>query len=328
MPRLAPRPAEKRSVDNELYRRRTEAAGIVAISVRVPSVRVTELKAIALEWRREAKLLLQSDRPSADQILQIHAVCDTLDMPVPPEAFETRATAAAWLHAHERKARPPPHSHPPASHRRPVNRGTAMPDAFPPSRRLLQASLVLLLPFAGTPAFAVPVDLRASNIAPADTRSTVAPVLPVPAVALSAPPITFLRAARQALAGGRYGRGTGGPGTSRDPASGERRTAWHGRDTCPGRHPRCSAGACGARSCRSRPGDRRGDRSTQHASCCGRVPAPGRPAGATPAAHPRCHRCPAFGAGPGDKGASPRPLGVARRQICVGAARHRTSSCR
>jgi hypothetical protein len=103
MPRLAPRPAEKRSVDNELYRRRTEAAGIVAISVRVPSVRVTELKAIALEWRREAKLLLQSDRPSADQILQIHAVCDTLDMPVPPEAFETRATAAAWLHAHERK---------------------------------------------------------------------------------------------------------------------------------------------------------------------------------------------------------------------------------
>jgi hypothetical protein len=80
-----------------------------------------------------------------------------------------------------------------------------MSDAFPPSRRLLQAILVLLLSFAGGPAFAVPVDVRASNIAPADTRSTVAPVLPVPAVALSALPITFLQAARQALAGGRTG---------------------------------------------------------------------------------------------------------------------------
>ena len=97
------RPPEKRSAENELYRRRTAAAGIVAISVRVPSVRVSELKAIALEWRRGAKLLLESDLPSADQILQIHAVCHALDQPIPPEAFETRATAAAWLHAHERK---------------------------------------------------------------------------------------------------------------------------------------------------------------------------------------------------------------------------------
>jgi hypothetical protein len=103
MPLSKPRPKEKRSVDNETYRRRTAAAGIVMVSVRVPSVRVAEIKAIALDWRREAKLLLESDLPSADQILQIHAVCHALGLPIPPEAFETRATAAAWLHAHERK---------------------------------------------------------------------------------------------------------------------------------------------------------------------------------------------------------------------------------
>ena len=98
-----PRPSDQRSVDNELYRRRTAAAGIVVVSIRVPSVRVPEIKAIALEWRREAKLLLESDLPSADQILRIHAVCHALDLRIPPDAFETRATAAEWLRAHERK---------------------------------------------------------------------------------------------------------------------------------------------------------------------------------------------------------------------------------
>ena len=77
--------------------------------------------------------------------------------------------------------------------------------ALSPSRRLVQASLILLLPAAAGPAFAAPLDLRASNIAPADTRSAVAPALPVPAVALSAPPLSFLEAARRALAGARTG---------------------------------------------------------------------------------------------------------------------------
>ena len=77
--------------------------------------------------------------------------------------------------------------------------------ALSPSRRLVQASLILLLPAAAGPAFAAPLDLRASNIAPADTRSAVAPALPVPAVALSAPPLSFLEAARRALAGARMG---------------------------------------------------------------------------------------------------------------------------
>ena len=77
--------------------------------------------------------------------------------------------------------------------------------ALSSSRRLVQASVILLLPAAAGPAFAAPLDLRASNIAPADTRSAVAPALPVPAVALSAPPLSFLEAARRALAGARTG---------------------------------------------------------------------------------------------------------------------------
>ena len=77
--------------------------------------------------------------------------------------------------------------------------------ALSPSRRLVQASLILLLPAAAGPTFAAPLDLRASNIAPGDTRSAVAPVLPVPAVSLSAPPLSFLEAARRALAGARTG---------------------------------------------------------------------------------------------------------------------------
>jgi hypothetical protein len=77
--------------------------------------------------------------------------------------------------------------------------------ALSPSRRLVQASLILLLPAAAGPTFAAPLDLRASNIAPGDTRSAVAPVLPVPAVSLSAPPLSFLEAARRALAGAHTG---------------------------------------------------------------------------------------------------------------------------
>jgi hypothetical protein len=78
--------------------------------------------------------------------------------------------------------------------------------ALSPSRRLVQASLILLLPAAAGPTFAAPLDLRASNIAPGDTRSAVAPILPVPAVSLRAPPLSFLEAARRALAGAHTGK--------------------------------------------------------------------------------------------------------------------------
>ena len=75
-----PRPKERRSVDNELYQRRAAAAGIVMVSVRVPSVRVPEIKAIALEWRREAKLLLGEKRPAVGR-----------SDPADPRLFVTRS---------------------------------------------------------------------------------------------------------------------------------------------------------------------------------------------------------------------------------------------
>ena len=72
-----------------------------------------------------------------------------------------------------------------------------------PSR--IRLYLGLFLSLTASPALAVPLDIHASNIAPSDTRSAVAPALPTPAVGPSAPPITFLRAARFSIAGGRTG---------------------------------------------------------------------------------------------------------------------------
>ena len=40
-----------------------------------------------LEWHRDAKLQLESDQPSADQILQIHGVCRVLPIKLPIDAF-------------------------------------------------------------------------------------------------------------------------------------------------------------------------------------------------------------------------------------------------
>jgi hypothetical protein len=50
-----------------------------------------------------------------------------------------------------------------------------------------------------------PLSDRASNIGPADTRSTVAPTLPTPALGPGAGPVQYLQAARAALAAGRTG---------------------------------------------------------------------------------------------------------------------------
>ena len=72
-----------------------------------------------------------------------------------------------------------------------------------PSR--IRLHLGLFLSLTASPALAVPLDIHASNIAPSDTRSAVAPALPTPAVGPSAPPITFLQSARLSLAGGRTG---------------------------------------------------------------------------------------------------------------------------
>jgi len=80
-----------------------------------------------------------------------------------------------------------------------------MTAALPPHRTRLLASFFLMLPGATCPALAQPVDLRASNIGPADARKMVAPALPIPSVSVTGSAIDFLRAARSALARGRTG---------------------------------------------------------------------------------------------------------------------------
>ena len=97
----SPRPKEQRAAANSRYVGRRTSAGIVKITVMVPADRIPELRGITLEWRRKAKMLLCSDQPSADQILQIHAVCRDLGVQLPFEAFATRATAESWLLAHQ-----------------------------------------------------------------------------------------------------------------------------------------------------------------------------------------------------------------------------------
>ena len=96
-----PRPAEQRSAENMRYRDRHAAAGIVRVTVMVPAERVRQLRALTLAWRREAKMLLQSDLPTADQILEIHGVCRTLGLKLPIQVFETRFVAEQWLFAQQ-----------------------------------------------------------------------------------------------------------------------------------------------------------------------------------------------------------------------------------
>jgi hypothetical protein len=48
-------------------------------------------------------MVLEQDVPTADQILQIHAVCRTLDLPLPEGAFASRGDAQVWLLAREPK---------------------------------------------------------------------------------------------------------------------------------------------------------------------------------------------------------------------------------
>ncbi len=101
MARQPARTRERRAAANARYNGRQAAAAIVKTIVFVPADRIPELRAITLAWRQEAKLLLEADRPSADQILRIHSVRRTLGLKLPVEAFETRASAAQWLLAQE-----------------------------------------------------------------------------------------------------------------------------------------------------------------------------------------------------------------------------------
>jgi hypothetical protein len=96
-----PRSPEQRSAENARFRAREAGAGIVRMAVAVPVDRIPHLRALLVEWRREAKMLLESDLPTSDQILQIHAVCRTLRIKLPVEVFETRALAEHWLLANQ-----------------------------------------------------------------------------------------------------------------------------------------------------------------------------------------------------------------------------------
>jgi hypothetical protein len=112
-----PRPTERREAKNAHYHDRRVGAGIAKMSVMGPAERMPELRPVLLDWRRDAKPLLVSDLPSADQILEIHGVW-TLRTKLPIDPFETPATAEAWppaqnprldarrLHAPKRRSQP------------------------------------------------------------------------------------------------------------------------------------------------------------------------------------------------------------------------------
>ncbi len=97
----SPKTSAERSAENARYQKRIASIGIVKVTVHVPAERVPEMRMIALNWRAEAKLLIDADYPTADQILQIHAVCRALDLDLPVKAFQTTSSAAHWLLAQE-----------------------------------------------------------------------------------------------------------------------------------------------------------------------------------------------------------------------------------
>ena len=97
------RSTAQRAVDNASFEKRIRADGIARFTILVPITRIPDLRALALKWRYEAKLLVESDLPAADQILRTHGVCRTQNIPLPLHAFETRNSAAEWLTKHEAK---------------------------------------------------------------------------------------------------------------------------------------------------------------------------------------------------------------------------------
>jgi len=91
------RPHQQREAENASYHDRRVGAGIADMIVMGPAEHIPELPPILLNWRHDATRLLESDLPSADQVLEVHGVCRTLRTKLPIDAFKTRATAQAWL---------------------------------------------------------------------------------------------------------------------------------------------------------------------------------------------------------------------------------------
>ena len=92
-----PRPKQQRAASNARYTNRLTAAGLVKLNIVVPLVRLEELDRLLVTWRQEAKKTLDSDLPTADQILLVHATCRALRMRLPVMAFATRLAADEWL---------------------------------------------------------------------------------------------------------------------------------------------------------------------------------------------------------------------------------------
>ena len=92
-----PRPKQQRAASNARYANRLTAAGLVKLNIVVPLVRLEELDRLLVTWRGEAKGSLETDLPTADQILMIHATSRALRMRLPILAFATRLAADEWL---------------------------------------------------------------------------------------------------------------------------------------------------------------------------------------------------------------------------------------
>jgi len=107
----------------------------------------------------------------------------------PPSAYPPAAYAA-----------PAPAAPPPASYG-----GQAPAQPYPPSTAYGAAPSTVRPGHAPGEGVSYPLSDRASNIGPNDTRSTIAPTLPTPALAPGAGPVQYLQAARASLAAGRTG---------------------------------------------------------------------------------------------------------------------------
>ena len=112
----------------------------------------------------------------------------------PPAAYPPPAYPPS---AYTPSAPPAP---PPASYG-----GQAPAPATPPSTAYGAAPSTVRPGHAPGEGVSYPLSDRASNIGPADTRSTIAPTLPTPALAPGAGPVQYLQAARASLAAGRTG---------------------------------------------------------------------------------------------------------------------------
>jgi hypothetical protein len=158
------RPSEQRSAENSLYKDRQAAAGIVRMSVMVPLDQVVHLRALTMAWRQEAKMVIESDLPTSDQILQIHAVCRTLRLKLPLWAFETRSRAERWLLAQEPLLEGKPALSP--APRPPMKRGNPMQMTRSYTVILFSAGLAVAAGSSPGLALAQPISLMPSVTGP------------------------------------------------------------------------------------------------------------------------------------------------------------------